>query len=67
MKICVGSFRYVAVRRQRVWCKAIVCNTFWNPSSRSAILRFFKRLDILYPCLPCPWVISLGGINEPSV
>ena len=59
VKMCVGSFRYVAVRRWRVWCIAIIyaCSIFWSPSSLFAILRFLKWLYIPYPAFSrfqCP-------------
>jgi hypothetical protein len=51
VKICASSFRYVVVRRRRVWCIAIIyaCNMFWSHGSLSAILRFLKGLYM--PCL----------------
>ena len=44
VKICAGSFRYVVVRRHRVWWIAIISarSIFWSPGSLSAILRFLK-------------------------
>ena len=50
MKICAGSFQYVVVRRQRVWCIAIssALSIFWTPGSLSEILRFLKGLYIPY-------------------
>ena len=72
MKMCAGSFWYVVVRRQRVWCIAInsALSMFWSPRSLSVILRFLKGLYIPYHVLSlfqCPRVISLGGMNDPSV
>ena len=72
VKMCAGSFRYVVVRRRRVWCMAInsARRIFWTPGNRSAILRFLKGLYIPYHVFSrfqCLWVISLGGINDQSV
>ena len=69
VKMCAGSFQYVVVRGQRVWCIAInyALSIFWSPGSLSMILRFLKGLYILYPVFPlfqCHQVISLGGIND---
>ena len=48
VNMCAGSFRYVVVRRRRVWCIAMSSarRIFWSPGSISAILRFLKGLYI---------------------
>ena len=68
MKMCAGSFRYVVVRRRRVWCIAInsALSMFWSPCSLYVTLRCLKGLYIPYPAFSVfqyPQVISLGSLH----
>ena len=53
MKVCVGSSRYVLVRRWKVWCIAInsARSMFCSPGSLFAILRFFKGVVYAISCI----------------
>ena len=55
VKMCAGTFRYVVVKRRRVWCIAIISarSIFWGPGNLYAILRFLKGLYIPYHAFFC--------------